>query len=167
MWWFGNVRNCVAFKQCEEFSSQPMLDLGDTNALLINNIINSKVEIVSDNIILKIFYFWSTRRLTHTNYLPNLKGISAPFHRKNNGTQEMMRHKNISDNWFHFSSVPKFSNSLNYNTMIFFFENWKTDFNLEKQCVISFEKNTSKISEKNPEFRPRVRRLCQYWTMIW
>lgn len=45
-----------------------MLDFGDIHVLLIKIIINSKVEIISDNIILNNFYFWSTRRLFSETY---------------------------------------------------------------------------------------------------
>lgn len=76
-----------------------MLDFGDIHVFLIKIIINFKVEIISDN-------FWKTFTsevpegclVKHINYLPNLKGISVPFLRKNTGTQEMTSHKSISIN---------------------------------------------------------------------
>lgn len=54
---FANIRNCVVFKQCAESSSQLMLNFGDFQVLLMKYILNFKVEIVSNNIILEKNYF--------------------------------------------------------------------------------------------------------------
>lgn len=53
---FASIRNCVVFKQRAEFSSELTLNFGEFQVLLIEYIINFKVDFFSDNIIPENFY---------------------------------------------------------------------------------------------------------------